>query len=647
MMNSLGKKNKNIIVLSIVIFLIIISYIFMNSQEINGLLYRGDSCIDNGMFCSIESGETVTQNFVCDKSTFQGVEIYFGKIDNFNGKVEILIGKNNSNIKSWSFCSNQIKSNSFLTLALEESIKNSENDNYSLTIINDSDMALDMPLCENENQMITLITDSELQNGILNIRTIYRYWNKIKLVVLLIVISVIGLLLTLFCINKSYSFETTYLIIGAFLGLLYLGSLPVFRAPDEINHYMRIYEITEGNIVSAHIPETGVGGNYLPENLIPTDLCDARKIDYYKVWYNRNEEMNPDVLTEYTYGNTSLYSPIVYIPQILGIFLGKFFTMKSVYLVYWGRLFSFLYCYILMYFIIKNAKVRKNVVFLVSFFPMFISQIVSLSADALTIVSIFALTTYVVYLNAMPPSSKIKRKELVLLFLLTILVSMSKIVYLPVCFIILLIQNNRFESRKESILYKVGMLSIITVLNLIWLSISTGFLVEFNEGVNSKEQVLYILKHPIRYLSTCLNTLILLAQDWLEEMVGSKLGWAMDIEVPRILILGLLITLFLFLILSDYKEEYKIQKTERILLFIIGLGTIALIFTSLYVQWTPVANMLVNGIQGRYFLPLISVFLLLASNRKYAVKFNYNYLLLELYFVNMIAIIKQTFYYFS
>ena len=33
-----------------------------------------------------------------------------------------------------------------------------------------------------------------------------------------------------------------------------------------------------------------------------------------------------------------------------------------------------------------------------------------------------------------------------------------------------------------------------------------------------------------------------------------------------------------------------------------------LIYTSLYVQWTPLKYNIVNGIQGRYFIPLLAYF---------------------------------------
>ena len=40
-------------------------------------------------------------------------------------------------------------------------------------------------------------------------------------------------------------------------------------------------------------------------------------------------------------------------------------------------------------------------------------------------------------------------------------------------------------------------------------------------------------------------------------------------------------------------------------MFFIFTGTILLIFSALYAQWTPVGNDVVKGVQGRYFIPLL------------------------------------------
>ena len=70
--------------------------------------------------------------------------------------------------------------------------------------------------------------------------------------------------------------------------------------------------------------------------------------------------------------------------------------------------------------------------------------------------------------------------------------------------------------------------------------------------------------------------------------------------------------------------------TKKIFGFI-AFSVIILIFTSLYVQWTPFRNPVINGVQGRYFIPILLIILLvlkpnkikfdLMDNEKYGVLF--------------------------
>ena len=63
--------------------------------------------------------------------------------------------------------------------------------------------------------------------------------------------------------------------------------------------------------------------------------------------------------------------------------------------------------------------------------------------------------------------------------------------------------------------------------------------------------------------------------------------------------------------------QYLAKKLNKSKIFI-GLSlilTIILLFSSLYVQWTPVKNIVIIGIQSRYFIPILILIALLFDNR--------------------------------
>ena len=66
------------------------------------------------------------------------------------------------------------------------------------------------------------------------------------------------------------------------------------------------------------------------------------------------------------------------------------------------------------------------------------------------------------------------------------------------------------------------------------------------------------------------------------------------------------------------KEESKpfLPSNYRILNAIMIFGLSAVIYTSMYVSYTPVASSVIEGVQARYFIPLLLPFVYVISGKK-------------------------------
>lgn len=62
---------------------------------------------------------------------------------------------------------------------------------------------------------------------------------------------------------------------------------------------------------------------------------------------------------------------------------------------------------------------------------------------------------------------------------------------------------------------------------------------------------------------------------------------------------------------------YKWRKIDKLIMVFIMLVALLLIYTALYVGYTPVGHSIVNGIQGRYFIPVGIFFFLSMSNHQF------------------------------
>ena len=96
-----------------------------------------------------------------------------------------------------------------------------------------------------------------------------------------------------------------------------------------------------------------------------------------------------------------------------------------------------------------------------------------------------------------------------------------------------------------------------------------------------------------------------------------------------------LISFFFFALISVQKDEdIKISTWQKIILGTIFIMVFGLILTSLYAQWTPLGEEIIEGIQGRYFLPIILVIPLICSKTIKNKKLKYPTLIAQSTIVN-------------
>ena len=58
-------------------------------------------------------------------------------------------------------------------------------------------------------------------------------------------------------------------------------------------------------------------------------------------------------------------------------------------------------------------------------------------------------------------------------------ISLCKIVYVVLLLLVFMIPESKFKDRKHSYQVKLGLMAGAIIINLIWLAISAGYLVEF------------------------------------------------------------------------------------------------------------------------------------------------------------------------
>ena len=223
------------------------------------------------------------------------------------------------------------------------------------------------------------------------------------------------------------------------------------------------------------------------------------------------------------YCNTALYSPFTYTMQTFGVAVGKFFSRKVFFVAYCGRFAAWLAAGCILFFAIRYIPFGKNTLAAISLLPMNMHEAISLAGDTFTFAVAMAFLSFILYLRYTKKGVMGKREYAVLYILLFFLAS-CKIVYAPLCMLAFLIPAERFGGGRNY--GKHALLSILEVFltSGIWLAISMHIL-GGQSGGKSKEQVWYILSHPLGYVETVVNTTVTYGEGLAKGMLGASLGW--------------------------------------------------------------------------------------------------------------------------
>lgn len=413
--------------------------------------------------------------------------------------------------------------------------------------------------------------------------------------------------------------EKVYLGLGLVFGLLFILAIPPFQVPDEFSHFARAYGIVEGNLIARSldidVPASSVAFYHSVEYL---NFQSEQKISPLSLASSLGMPLNPADKTPFL-TNAAGYPPVSYFPEVLGMGIGRLFNASPLLLLYLGRIGNLLASVFLIFFAIKITPVFKWVFLAVALTPMLFQQMVSLSADSFTN-TIDLVFVAVVLAYAFDPNRRFTNRNFLLALVLAILVALSKQAYFMLLLLFFLIPVRKAGGFKKYItlgglLLLAGLVSLI-----IWSMLSAGlsFATVHTHEISPADQLNFVLSDPVGYLQIILDNVFRKLKNLLDLAIGAKLGW-LDTPLDPFLLFAIECSL-LFLALTDKNEAVKFNRTGKIVVLAVALLTVFSIFSSSYIALNPVATKDLTALQGRYFIPILPLVLLLFYNQR--IKFN-------------------------
>lgn len=130
----------------------------------------------------------------------------------------------------------------------------------------------------------------------------------------------------------------------------------------------------------------------------------------------------------------------------------------------------------------------------------------------------------------------------------------------------------------------------------------------------ANEQARFVLSNPTKFAVIAFNDFNASLTGYLKQFIG-VLGW-LDTLLPNVLTFSYPAVL-LFTSLIDSHANVIVPLQAKLKGFAVWFATIFLIYLLSYFTWTPVGQASIEGIQGRYFIPIAPLLFLLFYNRKF------------------------------
>jgi len=473
---------------------------------------------------------------------------------------------------------------------------------------------------KNKTIQFALSTEAEESRAITisNIQLIERRISANTVQGIMVVIA-LGMLALSVAISYKFEYHKAFLILGSLLAVLWLIAMPYGRVPDEEDHFFRIYEISQGHLISESKLSDSQGdgssvmnGEYISGRTMPGNL-DLNTVQHRATLRdtidNRNLKLDKDNLRWYSFPNMALYSPISYLPQLVGVVLMDLFTDSVLLIIYTGRILGLAVTIVALYFALKLIPIKKECLFVVALLPMLLQEAVSLSADSFINALAIFFIGYIFYLIVRDTDKVLSKGELMILWMGSILIALCKVVYLPICTLCFLIPVSAFGCKNRKCIHTIGTVGVGTGLNLLWISLS-------DMGASaSGEQVEFIMKYPLVFIEIVVRTVIHYGDEVFAELLGSNMG-GLNIPVDEIplLILGVVLVV---LAVAPEKESIRLKTGSKFWIAMVWMAVLAMTWGSMYLGYNKVGNNLITGFQGRYFIPIILLMLVSLENRHF------------------------------
>lgn len=414
-------------------------------------------------------------------------------------------------------------------------------------------------------------------------------------------------------------------------GILLIALIPPFQSPDEDSHFKKAYVVSTGRLYPTS--ENGIIGYSLPTDMIDYINKKLEFIGNTEQKYSYRElvldERLPKDYGEKTFQNfsTAEVTPIVYAAPALGIVFSKIMNFiigvknpSIVNMLYFARFFSLLLYVCVIAVSIRITPILKKTFCFIGLLPMALTLAVCISYDSVLIATCMLATAIIFKLIFDDSIKKVNYKYIIALGVIGFILLSLKTVYITVLIPLLFVPKEKYGEGLKGIVKVLALIAGIAIAIYVLNKLPTLFLDKAQniEHESFKQQISFIISHPIDYLKIWITTMIDNRNFYITGMIGTfgLIDTYLVSAYTSMYIIAFLIIVIADTSLSDKKFDWRYKICSVLGIF----ASVFAIFASLYVVWTSIIDgygvgaSSITGVQGRYFIPLIPLAIVLFSN---------------------------------
>lgn len=519
-----------------------------------------------------------------------------------------------------------------------------------------------------------LTVNGQPTEGMLAILGVYAqiggFLTKFYWVIALLALVLIGAGWWLFTGQKCPLHRMVFCFVLA-LGILFSMVLPPYSAPDEQFHINQSFTLAS-TIYDPHLPIAQSQIHSTIRRPSDQDVIVQDGETTVFTWQHIAKNLlttSPDPFTAThdfdEYQVDSSYT--MYWISALGVLAGFLLRLGFIPTLFLGRLTNLLFFAFLASWAVKRTPVAKAVFATVALLPMTLHLAASYSRDS-NLLALCLLFAALVLDLAFGPTEKISWKQLILPALAGLLIVPSKIVYFPLALLVFLIPAARLGRFSKAIKGGFLVLCMVVFLSSAGGTLTLGGFVNGDTPVAagaasssaavqeaepaasvaaesesapalestassgetavadsapqpaSEEPVQddsvcyslpYILSHPLDTVELLIRSVVEHGDHYVKTLVGGTLSYFdPGVQIAWTWVAALLI----LMVLAWLQPGFELPVWAKTVCLLIGLACCGLAVLGC-VSWTPTYYTTIYGLQGRYFLPVLSLLLLARPRR--------------------------------